>query len=72
MESIKRTEENRKLGSECRSCYYTNRIAFDIISFSRCKNCGKDLYFGSSDIDKYCLDCAKEKNVCKHCGKEID
>lgn len=72
MASFDRSEENRILGCECKNCYYTNRIKLLAIYFSICKSCGKSMNFSNSDIDRHCIDCARELHVCKHCGKDLN
>lgn len=59
---------------ECKYCTYINneRMAGASFTESNCKNCNKKLVFPSTDTNKYCEKCAKELNICKHCGSTID
>lgn len=34
------------------------------ISFSRCKSCGKEIYFEFSKDPLYCTDCIEDPNIC--------
>ena len=64
----------RKEKNECMCCTYIDcdRIVMNAFTHSNCKECGHEMVFANSDIDKYCLDCAKKLNVCRHCGAEMD
>ena len=49
-----------------------DKVVMDAFTYSKCKTCGKELVSANSDTDVYCISCAKENNVCKHCGAEMD
>lgn len=58
----------------CRHCYYieNDRIAGQAFCTKNCSNCGKEMNFATTDTDELCIQCAKELNVCKHCGGKMD
>jgi len=58
----------------CKYCSYVNndRMAFQAFTNTNCSICDKEIIFATSNIDKVCPECAKENNICKHCGAEMD
>lgn len=58
----------------CKHCYYimNDGIAGQAFCTKDCINCGKEMEFPTTDTDDLCLQCAKELNVCKHCGARMD
>lgn len=64
----------RLLEQECKYCYYIvkNQIGLDILTDSICKECGIINTYQNSNTDNYCIKCAKEHNICKHCGSILD
>lgn len=68
-DNLKRTED-----CICKYCYYirTDDIVMDAFTTSHCQNCHKEQTFVNSNTDKFCIDCAKELGVCKHCGADMD
>lgn len=58
---------------ECKVCTYINDgFAGQAFTDSHCGICGKKMTFPTTDTDKICIDCAKENNLCKHCGGRMD
>jgi hypothetical protein len=58
---------------ECKVCtYISSNMAFQAFTNTLCRICGKEMIFSSSDTDNLCVECAKENNLCKHCGGELD
>ena len=41
------------------------------MSEGKCENCGKQVFSGDTNVDKYCEKCATKLNLCKYCGNEI-
>ena len=58
----------------CRYCFYmeSDKIVMNAFTPQICKKCGTQSFSANSDTDKYCMTCAKEYNICKHCGSYID
>ena len=55
----------------CKACFYkSDAIGGDAVTQSPCAICGKIVTYPSTYTDALCEKCAKEKNICKHCGKE--
>lgn len=65
-------EGGRSKKQECPYCYYvkTNRVGGQSVTYSYCGICGKELCFGSTCVDLLCPECAKEHDLCKHCGAD--
>ena len=66
--------EERKANCTCKYCSYIDKdkVVMDAFTYSKCRTCGKELVSANSDTDVYCISCARENNVCKHCGAEMD
>ena len=65
--------EKRLEDQLCKYCYYMGKgFAGMAITTVKCNKCGIEMTFPSTSTDKYCKDCAKELNVCKHCGAKMD
>jgi hypothetical protein len=58
--------------SECVMCHTSGRVGGSMSTTVLCAFCDKELHFGSTCVDVCCLDCAKQYNLCKHCGSDID
>ena len=59
---------------ECKYCWYINtqRLGGAAITNTNCSVCGKEMVFGSTNVDKVCKECAKEHELCKHCGTDLN
>ncbi|MHC4649001.1 MAG: hypothetical protein ACYTBJ_26400 [Planctomycetota bacterium] len=57
--------------NSCVVCFYGSRCGGAAITTSKCKECGKEMTFGSTCVDKYCDSCASRFLVCKQCGADI-
>jgi len=57
--------------NECVYCYYTPRISGQAMTRTECGICGKEMMFSNTDTDVICDDCAKEHELCKHCGGDV-
>jgi hypothetical protein len=66
--------EERKSKQLCKHCFYvkTGRIAGQAFTNHNCGLCDKLMTFPTTDTDDFCLECAEEISVCKHCGAKID
>lgn len=58
----------------CKYCFYVHndRIGGAAITYHKCDNCGKEMNFGNTCTDNFCLECAIELKHCKHCGAKQD
>lgn len=57
---------------QCQVCYYGSRIGGAAITTTECGICGVEMTFGNTNVDILCERCAREKNVCKHCGADME
>ena len=57
---------------ECVMCHKAGRIGGASMTSAGCGACGAVMRFCSTSTDCLCLECAKEHNLCKHCGSDID
>lgn len=66
--------EGRRARGLCKCCAYvrTDKIGGAAITKCNCENCGCEMVFGSTCIDKLCNDCAVEIGHCKDCGQKLD
>jgi len=72
-ESIKTDDDkkNRLEKSECKMCFYRKgRIGGCAMTEQPCGICGIPVMYGSTCTDVLCLNCAKEHELCKHCGAD--
>lgn len=67
-------KEDRLENNLCKYCEYSkgNGWAGQAFTNIKCKGCEREMTFPTTDTDKYCEDCAKEFNICKHCGQIMD
>jgi len=56
----------------CKLCSYSDWVGGQMITTIYCAECGKEMTFPSTNVDMYCIDCARKLNACKHCGKPMD
>ena len=58
----------------CRSCYYLSnvRIGGATITQRPCGICEAIMRFGSTASDVICHACAKDNNICKQCGADME
>ena len=56
----------------CKLCSYSDWFGGQVITTTYCAECGKEMTFPSTNVDMYCIDCARKLNACKHCGKPMD
>ena len=67
-------KEKRVEEQLCKSCYYVFNEGWAGQAFTEaeCEDCGQTMIFATTNIDHFCLDCARKNNVCKHCGCKMD
>lgn len=63
---------NRVKASECVVCFYGSKIGGAAITSQPCGLCGEMMDFGSTCTDNFCLKCASEHSLCKHCGADVN
>jgi hypothetical protein len=64
-------EAERLKRQECKACFYGSRLGGAAITERDCMCCGETQTYGSSATDVLCLRCAKQHNLCQHCGGDI-
>lgn len=66
-------EKSKRLEDQlCLSCYYYNAIAGQAFTNRECGLCGEDQLYGNTNTDALCKTCAKEHQLCKHCGGDLE
>lgn len=65
-------KDERLHAQQCRKCFYTTSFGGAAITVSKCDNCGKEMTFGSTNVDVFCMDCAIKLNACRHCGNDVN
>ncbi len=70
MDKMRRT---RLVASLCPSCFYLPpAVAGMAISEQPCGLCGQNETYPTTNVDLLCLACAKRKQLCKHCGADVE
>ena len=64
--------ENRLKACLCKSCFYVSGIGGAAMTQEPCMRCGKMQIYGSTNTDALCASCAKETDLCKHCGGDME
>lgn len=55
----------------CNDCEIASHgIYGGAMTYAKCKGCGDTICSGNTFIDKYCVLCAIDFNICPHCGEE--
>ena len=62
----------RLLRQECVCCYYDARVGGSALTKSSCIGCERNMVFPSTCTDRLCEDCAREYNLCRHCGSDME
>lgn len=64
----------RRMIALCRYHYYidTSRIGGAAITTTNCQYCNEEVVFGNTCAGVYCEKCAKQLNVCRHCGARLE
>lgn len=57
---------------ECKNCFYPSRVSSACCSNRDCGICGKQIFSGCGDVNVLCKSCAKEFDLCAHCGGDIE
>ncbi|WP_289026391.1 hypothetical protein [uncultured Flavonifractor sp.] len=56
-------------GRLCRRC--RKAIVLPAFSTGRCTICGEGIVSSHTPCDKVCMDCARERKLCAHCGRPL-
>lgn len=64
--------ETRLMFQECPVCFASQKAGGAELTMIPCAICEKELNFGNGCVDVMCLECAREKRLCKHCGGDIE
>ena len=65
-------QDQRKQRQECVVCYSSKRVGGARTTQVECAYCDKVLTFASTSTDAMCIDCARERRLCKRCGADIE
>ena len=66
-------KKERQDNQLCPVCFYNeSRIGGAAVTQVQCAQCEEELSFPNTNVDSLCQNCAKEYNLCKHCGGDID
>ena len=65
-------KDGRLLRQRCKACHYFTGIAGQAFTTQPCACCGKPQTYSSRSTDVLCMECAKEHDLCKHCGGDIE
>jgi hypothetical protein len=64
-------EQRKKTALECIKCFYADmKIGGAMMTTSKCQICRTEIMFGSTCVNIVCVDCAKEHDLCIHCGAD--
>ena len=64
--------KERLAKQECVVCYKAGRLGGAAMTTALCGICAKEMYFGNTNTDALCPECAKAAGLCRHCGADID
>lgn len=56
----------------CKCCFYNGRMGGAAMTTQPCMCCHKPVMYGSTATDALCMDCAREHDLCKWCGGDIE
>jgi len=58
----------------CKCCHYiaSSKVVFQAFTNTNCLECKIEMTSPTSSVDCYCLTCAQNESVCKHCGADMD
>lgn len=66
-------KKERLSQSECLVCFYKKGgLATNACVNTNCRSCNKEIWFGNSDTDELCINCAKKYKLCKACGSDLE
>lgn len=66
-------KEARMLRHFCKACHYSGpRVAGQAFTSVPCMSCAEEMTFSTTSTDALCLSCAKDLDLCKKCGADID
>lgn len=66
-------KQARKSRHQCKTCWYIlGKVGGAAMTVRPCACCAEEQTYGSTCTDVLCLKCAKEHELCAHCGGDID
>lgn len=65
-------KKERLAEQNCKCCFYGSRIGGAAMTTQPCMCCHKPVMYGSTATDALCMDCARENELCKRCGGDIE
>jgi len=65
-------KDERKQKQECVVCYFSKRVGGAMTTKVECAYCDRVMTFGNTCTDVMCIDCARKRRLCKHCGADIE
>lgn len=67
------TEKEARLNAQlCKACHYFERIGGQAFTMRPCMSCGSEEKYSSTVTDVLCKSCAKEGDLCKRCGGDLE
>jgi hypothetical protein len=64
---------SRLLSRKCRACFYMGGgMAGAAMTNYNCAFCGQQCFSSSTNVDKLCDPCAKDNELCVHCGADME
>jgi hypothetical protein len=71
----KDSEKTKRLDQQtCKRCFYLRRgtLVMQAITEQSCGICDEEQHYSNSHTDVICKVCAKENDLCAHCGSDIN
>lgn len=65
-------KDERKVAQRCKACFYFTGFAGAAMTMQPCMSCHSPEQYGSTNTDALCLSCAREFDLCKHCGGDLE
>lgn len=67
------SEKDSRLNAQlCKACHYFDRIGGQAFTMRPCMSCGSEEQYGSTATDVLCMPCAKDGDLCKRCGGDLE
>lgn len=58
----------RHAAQNCKACFYFPGMGDAAMITQPCMSCGSPELYSSTNTDVLCMTCARESDLCKHCG----
>lgn len=66
------SRQQRLDAQKCSSCFYIAQIGGAAMTSQDCMCCHQDQLHASTNTDVLCLSCAREHQLCRHCGGDLE